>query len=63
MRSRNKRAAAMQLRLAGADRDAEHLGNFFVAVAVHRLQHDDVARSPPASVASARSTSITSPAS
>ena len=34
----------MQLRLAGADCDAEHVRNFFVAVAVHRLQHDDVAR-------------------
>ena len=36
-------AAAVQLRLARADRDAEHLGNFFVAVAVNRLQYDDVA--------------------
>ena len=34
----------MQLRLARADRDAEHVGDFLVAVAVHGLQHDDVTR-------------------
>src|SRR5678815_5531490 len=37
-------AAAMQLRFARADRDAEHSGNLFMAVAVHRLQHDHMPR-------------------
>jgi hypothetical protein len=35
---------AMELCLAGADRDAEHLGGLLVAVTINAVQHDDVAR-------------------